>query len=91
VCWICSTAVTSPRIPLGPGRSFVHEMLELARQTPIGAVLACEQTIAQRLRRLLTSDGGADLSGFSVTDLAYLAHEGELSTTPRETALRASL
>jgi hypothetical protein len=54
---------------------FVREMLELAQRTPIGAVVACEQRIAQGLTALLSEDGAGDVSGLSVTELAYLGRE----------------
>jgi hypothetical protein len=54
---------------------FVREMLELARRTPIGTVVACEQRIGQELTTLLTTDGIGDVSGLNVTELACLARE----------------
>lgn len=54
---------------------FVRAMLKLARRTPIGTVVACEQRIGQELTTLLTTNGSGDVSGLNVTELAYLARE----------------
>jgi hypothetical protein len=54
---------------------FVREMLELAHRTPIGAVAACEQRIAARLREVLEANLQGDISGLNMTDLAKVARE----------------
>jgi hypothetical protein len=62
-----------------PGASpFVREMLALARSSPIGAVTASQNRVGQEIVRMLEADGGGDVTGLNVAELAQLARERSL-------------
>lgn len=55
--------------------AFVRQMIELASESPIGAVMASEQAIGRELARRLVLDGAGDVSRLNTTQLADLACE----------------
>lgn len=54
---------------------FVQEMLNLARQSPIGAIVACQPRIGTGLIDLLAGEDIDEAARLNVTELAHLAHE----------------
>lgn len=54
---------------------FVQEMLNLARQSPIGAIVACQPRIGMGLIDLLAGEDIDEAARLNVTELAHLAHE----------------
>lgn len=54
---------------------FVQKMLELARQSPIGAIVACQQRIGTGLIDLLVGEDTDAVRRLNVTELAHLANE----------------
>lgn len=56
---------------------FVHEMLEIAGRSPIGALVACDNRLSEELRSLIEADG-ASAAGLNLPAMAQLAADRSL-------------